>query len=156
MDKSQNEAQLSDMNNQPFALRSPAEKVGGLVHFGRMLDKIRVHAKGDLPADYVPNLGKGFDGRCLRFLGVDYGDVIERVKQGGTDEEILDWAFVSGREPSEEEIEIWNEFMRKCGWNDDVSEVVARRKKESGLESRADIQTMFRYIDADEGRALST
>jgi hypothetical protein len=25
-----------------FPLRSPAEKVGGIVYFGRMLDKIRV------------------------------------------------------------------------------------------------------------------
>jgi hypothetical protein len=33
---------------QKFPLRSPPEKVGGLVHFGRMLDKIRLHARGEL------------------------------------------------------------------------------------------------------------
>ncbi len=121
-----------------------------------MLDKIRVHARGELPADLVPNLGKGFDGRCVRFLGIKYEDLIARVKQGGTDEEILDWAFANGRKPSEEEIEIWNEFMRKCGWNDDVSEILERRKEQSSLADRDDIQTMFNYIDVDEGRPLSS
>ena len=43
-----------------------------------------------------------------------------RVKEGGSDEEMLQWAFERGRKPTEEEIEIWNEFMRKCGWNDDA------------------------------------
>jgi hypothetical protein len=36
-------------------LRSLYEKVGGIVYFGRMLDKIRLHASGRLPEGY--NLG---------------------------------------------------------------------------------------------------
>ena len=152
MDKGQKGAQLSRVASKPFPARSPAEKVGGLVHVGRMLDKIRAHARGELPADYVPNLGKGFDGRCVRFLGVNYDDVVARVKQGGTDEEILQSVLTKGRKPSEEEVEIWNEFMRKCGWNDKLSETLKRRKKESGISERDDIETMFQYIDVDEGR----
>src|SRR5205809_6845788 len=109
------------MTTKVFPARSPAEKVGGLVHFGRMLDKIRAHEQGALPGEYVPNLGKGFDGRCVRFLGIDYKDLLARMKQGGTDEEILAWAFQHGRKPSEEEIELGNELMRKCGWNDNVT-----------------------------------
>jgi hypothetical protein len=50
-------------------------------------------------------------------------------------------------------MENWNEFMRKCGWKDVVSPILDRRKKESGLQDRADIETMFQYIDVDEGRA---
>lgn len=38
-------------------LRSPYAKVGRLVYFGRMLDKIRLYAAGQLPAEYVANLG---------------------------------------------------------------------------------------------------
>ena len=140
------------MTTKSFPIRSPAEKVGGLVHFGRMLDKIREHEEGGLPVEYLSNLGKGFDGRCVRFLGVKYDDIATRMKEGGTDEELLNWAFEHGRKPSEEEMEIWNEFMRKCGWNDDVSGTLVRRKKESGLAERTDIQTMFQYIDVDEGR----
>jgi hypothetical protein len=135
-----------------FPVRSPAAKVGGLVHFGRMLDKIRVHAKGNLPDEYQPNLGKKFDRYCIDLLGIDYGELVERTKQGGTDEEILNWCFRKGRKPSDGEIHIWNEFMRKRGWNDEISEILARRKREAGMADRSEIETMFSFIDADEGR----
>ena len=133
-------------------LRSPYAKVGGIRYFGRMIDKIRLHAAHQLPADYLANLGTGFDGRVLTFLWIEYPAVIERVKQGGGDADILDWAFAQGRRPNAEEIEVWNEFMRKRGWNDESSSRLAMRKSESGLEARSEIQTFFDYIDADEGR----
>ena len=117
-----------------------------------MLDKIRLHAKGKLPADYHDNLGKGFDEKCVRFLRVDYDDVVERVKAGGTEEEILEWCFKTGRRPSEDDVYVWNEFMRKRGWDDEVSEILNRRKAEAGMSNRSDIQTSFQFIDADEGR----
>jgi len=133
-------------------LRSPSEKVDGLFYFGRMLDKIRQHAKAELPPDYHDNLGKGFDEKCVKFLRVDYDGLVERVKQGGTDEDILDWCFTVGRKPTADDIYVWNEFMRKRGWNDEVSEMVERRKAEAGMTDRCDIQTSFQFIDADEGR----
>jgi hypothetical protein len=142
------------MTIKPFPARSPAEKVHGLVYFGRMLDKIRAHARGELPAEYVPNLGIGFDGRCVRFLGVSYDDISQRAKEGGTDDEIWQWTFEHGRKPSEEDMEVWNEFMRKAGWKDSITPTVERRKKESALQDRDDIETMFQYIDVDEGRPL--
>jgi gluconokinase len=141
------------MNTKPFPARGPAEKVSGLVYFGRMLDKIRAHARGELPDEWVPNLGKGFDGKCLRFLGVEYDELKTRVlERNSSDEEILQWALEHGKNRSEEEIEIWNEYLRKCGWNDDLTPTLERRKRESGLGERDDIVTMFQYIDADEGR----
>jgi hypothetical protein len=57
-----------------FPLRSPFAKVGGIFHFGRMLDKIRLHARGELLPDYQANLGKGFDGSCVKLLGIDYAE----------------------------------------------------------------------------------
>ena len=136
-----------------FRLRSPFVKVGGFVYFARMLDKIRAHAAGQLPDDYQANLGKGFDERCARFLRIDYNDLVDRVKQGGSDEELLQWCFASSRRPSDDEIYVWNEFMRKRGWNDEVSETLKRRKKEAGMAGRSEIETMFAFIDADEGRS---
>ena len=111
-----------------LGLRSPYLKMGGMVYFARMLDKIRQHAKGELPPDYQANLGRGFDASCATFLRVDYSQLVDRVKQGGTDDDILQWCFSVGRQPSEEEIYVWNEFMRKRGWNDEVSETLKRRK----------------------------
>ena len=133
-------------------LRSPSEKVGGFFYFGRMLDKIRMHARHELPSDYHANLGKGFDEKCATFLRVTYDELVDRVKQGGTDEEILQWCFDVGRRPSDNDVYVWNEFMRKRGWNDEISEVLNRRKAEGGMADRSDIQTSFQFIDADEGR----
>jgi Domain of unknown function (DUF5069) len=134
------------------ALRSPSEKVGGLFYFGRMLDKIRLHAKGELPPDYHGNLGKGFDEKCANFLRINYDQLVERVKRGGRDEEILQWCLKNGRRPDEIDVYVWNEFMRKRGWNDEISQILERRKKEAGMTDRSEIQTSFQFIDADEGR----
>jgi Domain of unknown function (DUF5069) len=142
------------MNQLP--IRSPCVKTGQLVHFARMLDKIRAHAKGELPPEYQANLGKGFDAECTTFLHIDYNQLVERVKQGGSDGEILQWCLKTGRHPSEREIYIWNEFMRKRGWNDELSETLKRRKKETGMAGRSEIETMFAFIDADEGRSLTS
>ncbi len=138
-----------------FPVRSPSEKIGGLVHFGRMLDKIRVHGRGELPAEYEPNLGKGFDAKCCAFLHIDYVELATRVRNGASDGEILEWAFTSGRRPSDDEITMWNEFMRKFGWCDHAAEILARRKREAGMAHRAEIETMFQFIDADEGRTVT-
>lgn len=117
-----------------------------------MLDKIRAHSRGELPSDYQPNLGKGFDRYCTEFLGVSYADVVEQVKVGKSDDEVLAWARANGKPRTETELKMWNEFMRKMGWNDEVTPTLERRKRESNFADRADIQTMFDYIDADEGR----
>ncbi len=133
-------------------LRSPADKVGTLVYFGRMVDKIRLHIAGQLPADYIENLGDGFDKVCVNLFGITYEALTQRVKAGGTDEEILAWCFENGRKLTDQDQNIWNEFLRKRGWNDSGSERLVQRKVESGFQDRADIQTFFQYIDADEGR----
>ena len=133
-------------------LRSPSVQCRGIYYFARMLDKIRLHAAGQLPIDYQANLGGGFDTRMLSFLWIEYAPLVERVKEGGMDDEILEWAFNRGRKPSDEEIEIWNDFMRKRGWNDEATERLEMRKRENGILDRDDIQTLFDYIDIDEGR----
>lgn len=133
-------------------LRSPYAKVGRLVYFGRMLDKIRLHAAGALPADYVANLGKGFDGRCLSFLRIEYEPLKARTLAGDlTDAQLLAWAEEKGGVRSDEECEVWNGFMMKRGWRDAGAEVLARRIRESALEGKP-INTMFDYLDFDEER----
>ncbi len=133
-------------------LRSPHATTGDIVHFPRMLDKIRLHAQAALPQDYVANLGEGFDLRCVHFLHVTYEALVARVLEGGSDEEILAWCFEHGKQPSSEEIEVWNEFMRKRGWNDAGSARLAERLHEAGFQDRTEIHTFFDFIDLDEGR----
>lgn len=134
--------------------RSPYDKVGGIVFFGRLIDKTRLHLAGKLPDTY--NLGESnwyfFDARCTRFLGVTFADLVARVKRGGSDETLLRWCFRHGRKPSDEEIDIWNTFMMKRGLEDAVSDGVEEGKRLAGLKRRKDIRTFFELIDAEEGR----
>jgi Domain of unknown function (DUF5069) len=129
-------------------LRNSHEKVGDIVFFGRMLDKMRLHAQNKLPKDY--NRGFGFDGRVCRFLRVEYSSLVERVLVGGTDQEILAWSMSRGRKPTEEEILVFNAFMTKRGWHDEMSEELERMKQERGFAGRTDIQTFFDFHTADE------
>jgi len=142
------------MPNVP-GLRSCYAKVGRFVYFGRMLDKIRLHAAGLLPAEYVTNLGEGqgffFDGRCCRFLGVPYEELKARTLQGGTDEEILAWVESRGQRRSDDDCMIWNRFMSKIGWRDDRAAILRDRIAKLGL-TQYQLETGFDYIDYDEGR----
>ena len=95
--------------------KSPKEMTRGMMYFPRMLDKIRLHAKDELHEDYQQNFGapQTADSACCNFLRVHHRDLIERVKQGGTDEEILDWCFEKGRRPNEGDLFVWkNESKR--------------------------------------------
>jgi hypothetical protein len=133
-------------------LRSPYAKVGRLVYFGRLLDKIRLQAAGRLPADYLANLGKGFDGRCCNFLRVNYDELKTRVLAGDlNDEQLLTWCHERGGARTDEECEVWNGFMMKRGWRDAGREILVRRIHESKL-GLAPIETMFDYLEYDEGR----
>ena len=135
-------------------LRSPFDQVNGLVYFGRMLDKIKLQAAGKLPEGWQAARGavKGsFDWRCCLFLKIDYAALEAETLKGGSDEELLEWAFAHGRKPNDEEIEIWNAFMMKRGWRDEGTKRLNERLAELGLPPGT-VQTMFEFIDLDEGR----
>jgi gluconokinase len=139
-------------------MRAPCsdyQKTKGLIYFARMLDKIRLHATGELPPDYFVGADPPdvFDARCTRFLGINYDELARRTLQGGTDEEILDWCFEHGQRRSEEEIGIWNAFLAKRGWRDSSSADLQATKERFGWARRDDIQTWIDLHDADEGRA---
>jgi gluconokinase len=138
-------------------LRSPYVKVGRLMFFGRMLDKIRLHSQGKLPADYIANLGDTkpgmFDARCCLFLRVPYDDIRRRTLGGGGDEAVLEWVEQRGGRRTDEECAVWNGFLMKRGWHDspEVGQRLRQRVQESGLDGKP-IETFFDYIDFDEGR----
>lgn len=132
--------------------KSAYEKSGGMMYFPRMLDKIRLHAAGELRADFVENLGRRADGWCVGFLQVSYPALKEKVLAGCSDEEALRWCFAQGRTLNEVDLMLWNSFMTKLGWNDFYSTRLQQGKAESGLGKREDIVTMVEYFEVDEGR----
>jgi len=136
-------------------LRSPYEKTCGLVYFGRMLDKIRTLARGEFSRDCVEDFEKDFDQKCSMFLGVNYDLLVDYVNQGLTDQAILQSCFGMGNRRSEGEIHMWNEFMRKRGWNDELSGALEDQKKKYAMLSRSEIETGFQFIDAYSGRVVN-
>ena len=138
----------------PIYPKSCKEMTRGMMYFPRMLDKIRLHARGELHEDYHKNLGgqRAADGVCCNFLRVHYRDLCERVLQGGNDEEILEWCFEKGRRLNEGDIVVWNGFASKLGWRDFATPTLERAKKNAGISDREDIVTIPDLIDFDEGR----
>jgi gluconokinase len=140
----------------PFPIRSPRTRTGGIFLLARIIDKIRLDAANQLPLGYHVGLIPGnrtFDDRLCRFLNLDWDDLKSRVLLGGTDDEILAWAFAHGRQPDAEQIEVWNTFMEKRGWRDSASPGFAKNKADSDFADRDDIQTYFDLMDAEEGHA---
>ncbi|MEM7012602.1 MAG: DUF5069 domain-containing protein [Verrucomicrobiota bacterium] len=133
-------------------LRAADELVGGIAHFGRMLDKIRLNAAGTLPKGYF--LGDEdftwWDARCSRFFKISYHDLADQVRQGIDDDAALEWCFTNGRKPGAEDIEIWNSFILKRGWRDESSAGLQADKEAAGLGDRDDIVTFVELFKAEE------
>jgi len=134
--------------------KSPKEMTKGMMYFPRMLDKIRLHGCGDLPEEYHKNFGtpRTADSACCNFLRVHHRDLCERVKQGGTDEEILEWCFEKGRKPNEGDLFLWNGFASKIGFRDFATQTLVEQKQKLGIADRDDIQTIPDLMDFEEGR----
>lgn len=124
------------------------------MYFPRMLDKIRLHARGELPEDYHANLGRPrtADGACTNFLRMNYNVLCQRVLKGGTDDEILEWCYQNGRRLNAGDMTVWNGFISKLGWNDFASPVLDAEKEKCGIAHRIDITTIPELIDLDEKR----
>ena len=134
--------------------KSPKETTKGIMYFPRMLDKIRLHGCGDLPEEYHKNFGtpRTADSACCNFLRVHHRELCERVKQGGTDEEILEWCFEKGRKPNEGDLFLWNGFASKIGFRDFATQTLVEQKQKLGIADRDDIQTIPDLMDFEEGR----
>lgn len=137
--------------------RSPKEKVGGMVHLGRLFDKIRLRHRG-LIHDYN-YLTAGFDKYLLDYLGLKGEDLERRVLQGGTDDELLAWVRANGKALSSAEIRLWNMKVLNSEPKDEgakeryqvrLKEIAAKRGVP--VESLPAVRTWVEVIELDEGR----
>lgn len=124
----------------------------GIPYFARMCQKIRLMRDGELHEDYQPNLGKGFDKWTCELLEIDYDELVKIAQSEENDEAVLTWAYENGVKPESPKLDWWLSYMRNRGYNDDLSEVLNKRKVEAGFGGRDDIATFFDFIDAEEGR----
>jgi Domain of unknown function (DUF5069) len=132
--------------------RSPRESMCGWCYLPRFVDKIRLHAAGQLHADYQENFTKGFDGIWLKAAGITAEQFIAVVKNCITDGQVTDWVRQNVKKTDAEKA-AFREFVLNRGT--EGGEVTARlnmRKEQSGFTHRDDIKTFVDYIDADEKR----
>lgn len=134
-------------------LRSPRETMLGWVHLPRYIDKIRLHLRGELAADYQPNLGKGFDGAWLEASGISHAQMLELVKASVTDGQVAEWIRQHVK-ADESAIAAFNAGVLGSPAADNAAYVarLKQRKEEAGFANRDDINTFVDFIDADEGR----
>ena len=111
---------------------SPKEMTGGMMYFPRMLDKIRLHARGELDRGlYHPNLGKttAADGACTNFLRVGYAALRDRVLAGGSNREILEWCFEKGRRLNGATFWLGTALFPELGWRDFATPRLKQQKE---------------------------
>ncbi|MEC4889763.1 MAG: DUF5069 domain-containing protein [Nitrospira sp.] len=137
--------------------RSPKALLGGLAHLGRLFDKIRMRQKGQIQG--YNYLTVGFDKDLLDFLQLDGTAVEERVRQGGTDQELLAWVQSIARPLSDEDIRQWNERILTGQPQDESARIRYHRRLEEIARKRGipvsrlpPIHTWAEAIDLDEGR----
>ncbi len=137
--------------------RSPKALVGGMVHLGRLIDKVRLRHQG-LIQDYN-YFTTGFDKYLVEFLRLNPQEFERRVLEGGTDEQLLEWVYAHGRRPSEEEIRLWNERIMTGGPKDDdarqrfqsrLVEIAAKRRVP--VTALPPVTTWLEIIELDEER----
>jgi hypothetical protein len=137
-------------------LRSPREQLGGYLLLPRLIDKVRLHAKGALPAEYTGNLLKptGFtlDGRFLAFTGLDAEKLRETILTAKNDEAVLAWVERHAIPHSPSEKEAWAEAIAAARPTPEVAQY--RKKIYPELATKVDLGSInvLDMIDMDEGR----
>jgi hypothetical protein len=139
----------------PAALRSPREALGGYILLPRLIDKVRLHARGELPPEYVGNLlkpGRTLDGWFLAFTETDGEGLRGAVLAARADEEVLSWVEKNGRPRSEEEKGAWAAWLED--YRPDPASLRRRKELYRELAARADLSSLnpLDLIDMDEGR----
>ncbi len=104
---------MDDRFDPKTMLRSPRETLAGYAFLPRLIDKVRLHARGILPEDYHPNLlaktDRTFDGRFLLFAGIDPEELREAILSSSDDEAVGTWVQRMAEPRSQEEIRAWSE-----------------------------------------------
>jgi hypothetical protein len=143
--------------NHCIPLRSPRQTLGGYVFLPRLIDKVRLHAQGKLPLEYIGNLlkaGLTLDGRFLTFTALDTEDLRRAILAAKTDEEVLAWVESHAKPHTKTEkqqwiaeIEVYRPSAEWAQWRREAYKEVAAKIDPATL-------SIFDLIDVDEGRAI--
>jgi hypothetical protein len=120
-----------------------------------LIDKVRLHAQGKLPPEYVENLlkpGLTLDGHFLTFTGLDAEKLRKFIMSVRTDEAVLAWVEQNARPHSAEEKRKWAEAIN--AFRPDPVYAERRRQIYRELAERVNVAaaSILDLIDMDEGR----
>jgi uncharacterized protein DUF5069 len=135
---------IVDLTQRPP--RSPRVTLGGYVLLPRMLDKGRAHLAGKA-GEYHFNCP--LDQRFASFAGLKADDILQLLKEGKSDSEVLAWV----REHSQRtdfEIASWTQFQLQRGPSDNEGREFLSSTVQELAPNRDDIQTFFDLLDLDD------
>jgi hypothetical protein len=136
-------------------LRSPREILGGYVILPRLIDKVRLHACGELPAEYFPQLlgpELTLDGRFLAFTGLHREALRAAILAAPDDAAVLTWVEHYATPHPNDEKRAWAAAID--AYRPDLERVARRAKAYPTVAARVDVGaiSVFDLIDLDEGR----
>ena len=130
--------------------------MGGYVLLPRLIDKVRLQARGQLQPEYEENLlsqdPTKLDGRFLAFTGLDREQLRRVILSETSDEAVLAWVESRARPRTPAEKDEWAEKIK--AYRPDAARVAYRQRVYPDLAPRVDVESLdvFDLIDMDEGR----
>jgi hypothetical protein len=136
-------------------LRSPRASLGGYILLPRLIDKVRLLAKGRLPSAYISNVlkdGITLDGRFMAFTGLNAEELRQAILSSQNDEEVLVWVQAHARPTTAQDKQAWAEQIDR--YRPDEALIEYRKQMYSELASTIDVGavSVLDLIDMDEGR----
>jgi Domain of unknown function (DUF5069) len=141
-----NRISAPDLTQRPP--RSPRVHLGGYAMLPRVLDKARASLIGKA-GDY--KYGNPMDQHFFGFTGIAQGALLEQVKTGASDWDILLWVNAHAnpvRAPHE--VRAWSAYLETMpvGEAEDLEWFAAQARRLN--PARTDLQTIMDYLDADD------
>lgn len=128
--------------------RSPRVRLGGYAMLPRVLDKARALLIGQ-QGDY--KYGNPMDQHFFQFTGIAQDALLEQVKTGAGDWELLQWVQANAaNKRAAHEIRAWTAYLETMpvGDAEDLEWFAAQAKRLN--PARTDLQTIMDYLDADD------
>lgn len=128
--------------------RSPRVRLGGYAMLPRVLDKARaslVVKSGDY------KFGNPMDQHFFAFTGIAQAALLERVKTGAGDWELLQWVNTNAQpRRAAHEVRAWSTWLESMpiGDSEDLEWFAAQAKRLN--PARTDLHTIMDYLDADD------
>lgn len=134
----------------PKHLRSPRDKAMGLVHLPRLIDKVRLASRGELPG--YNYLTTGFDKHLLDLLDVKPAAFEAAVLAAPNDDAVIRWLEANAKRLADEDKDAFNRRILAIGPTDEKRRQRFRVLLDETDPTRTEIASFAELIDLAEGR----